>query len=95
MARFVPIPGAIQKLMRGPEATAHMALVARGIAAEVRAAAPRHTGDYERSIQTDGDVVYSDDPFAHLIEWGSANNPPYAPLRRGTLAAGLRLDESR
>jgi hypothetical protein len=26
--------------------------------------------------------VYSDDPFAHLVEWGSAKNPAYAPFRR-------------
>ena len=26
--------------------------------------------------------VYSDDPFGHLVEWGSSKNPPYAPFRR-------------
>jgi hypothetical protein len=26
--------------------------------------------------------VVSTDPFAHLIEWGSINNPAYAPFRR-------------
>lgn len=30
----------------------------------------------------------------HLVEFGSKNNPPYAPLRRGVRAAGLRLDET-
>jgi hypothetical protein len=39
--------------------------------------------------------VGNTDFFFHLTEWGSANNPPYAPLRRGVIAAGLRLDESR
>src|SRR5262245_47965930 len=29
----------------------------------------------------------------HLVESGSKNNPPHAPLRRGVRAAGLRLDE--
>jgi len=37
--------------------------------------------------------VINTDPFFHLVEWGSVNNPPYAPLRRGVTAAGLRLDE--
>lgn len=30
---------------------------------------------------------------AHLAEYGSANNPPHAPLRRGASAAGIRLTE--
>lgn len=38
--------------------------------------------------------VGNTDFFFHLTEFGSANNPPYAPLRRGVLAAGLRLNES-
>lgn len=37
--------------------------------------------------------VGNTDFAAHLIEWGSVNNPPYAPLRRGVRAAGLRLKE--
>lgn len=30
----------------------------------------------------------------HLEEFGSVNNPPYAPLRRGARAVGLKLRES-
>jgi hypothetical protein len=37
--------------------------------------------------------VGNTDPFFHLTEWGSVNNPPYAPLRSGVVNAGLRLDE--
>lgn len=33
------------------------------------------------------------DHAGHLLEWGSVNNPPHAPLRRGVRAAGLRLTE--
>lgn len=44
------------------------------------------SGDTPRLVNTDHG--------AHLDEWGSANNPPYAPLRTGVRAAGLRLDES-
>lgn len=43
------------------------------------------TGAYRKSLQAvedDGDVrAESSDPFAHLNEWGSINNPAYAPLR--------------
>ena len=31
--------------------------------------------------------------LAHIIEWGSINNPPYAPLRRATRSSGLRFRE--
>jgi hypothetical protein len=37
--------------------------------------------------------VGNNDFAAHWVEWGSANNPPWAPLRRGVRAAGLRLEE--
>lgn len=44
-------------------------------------------------VVTDDKVVRvgNTDPFFHLIEFGSINNPAYAPLRRGVLTAGLRL----
>ncbi len=32
-------------------------------------------------------------PMGHLDEWGSVNNPPYAPLRRAVEASGLEFDE--
>lgn len=34
--------------------------------------------------------VYNRDPFAHLVEYGSVNNPVYAPMRRAlrAVAAG-------
>ena len=30
----------------------------------------------------------------HLVEFGSVNNPPYGPLRKGVRRAGLRLEEN-
>lgn len=43
----------------------------------------------------DGDVVAvgNTDFAAWWVEVGSVNNPPYAPLRRGVRAAGLRFEE--
>lgn len=40
-------------------------------------------------------TAYSDDDFAHLVEWGSVNNPAYAPLRRGAERVGLRTKLAR
>ena len=47
-------------------------------------------------VQQDGAAVavVNTDYAAHLVEFGSKNNPPHAPLRRGALAAGLALVES-
>jgi hypothetical protein len=64
----------------------------------VRREAPERTGDFKDSIKTFERAstrgVMSDDWAAHIVEFGSANNPPYAPFRRGVRAAGLRLEES-
>lgn len=64
------------------------------IAAEIIAETFRRTGYYRRKLRRIGTRVLTLDPFGHLVEWGSANNHPYAPLRRAVLAAGLRLDEA-
>lgn len=32
-------------------------------------------------------------PMGHMDEWGTINNPPYAPLRRAVEASGLEFDE--
>jgi len=61
------------------------------VALVVRAVSPRKTGYYERRVKARGVRIVAGDPFWHLVEFGSANNPPYAPLRRGVRAAGLRL----
>ena len=59
---------------------------------------PDNTGHYDRSVHTFNTGQHTgvavDDVAAHIIEWGSVNNPPYASIRRGVRAAGLRLEES-
>lgn len=32
-------------------------------------------------------------PMGHMDEWGTINNPPYAPLRRAVEASGLEFHE--
>lgn len=62
------------------------------------AASPDLTGGYKRRFTVtvvDGRVLLGNtDIAAHLIEFGSINNVPHAPLRRGVRAAGLRLIET-
>lgn len=92
--RFVPNHGFERHARQQIVYKAAMAAKAKLVAARVRQVAPRDTGAYARSIGTDGDRVITHDPFWHLIEYGSANNPPHAPLRRGVRSVGLRLDET-
>lgn len=70
---------------------------ANQIASKGRLLAPRRTGFYGRRFKVgieDGEVAIGNaDPFAFLIEYGSVNNPPFAPIRRAVRAAGFRLDE--
>lgn len=40
-------------------------------------------------------TVYSTDPFWHLIEFGSVNNPAYAPMRRAVARHGLNFRDGR
>ena len=99
---FRPAPGFATRIERtaAAEAAAY-AIASRVVRPAVEAVAPRGPGPrggaYRGSItvvRENGLVaVISTDPFAHLVEWGSVNNPAYAPLRRGVRAAGLRLDD--
>ena len=49
---------------------------------------PIGRGVVARRIRATGFTVGIHDPFGHLVEFGSVNNPAYAPLRRGALATG-------
>lgn len=94
--RFRATPGFEQRFRPGAGMDRALEATARVAAEKVRHATPHGaTGAAKRSIRADGDRIISTDPFWHLIEFGSINNPAYAPFRRGIRAAGLRLEESR
>lgn len=44
----------------------------------------------ERTLTGVKATAYTTDIAGHLAEWGSINNPAYAPLRRGAERVGLR-----
>lgn len=81
-----------------PEMLAAFAAAAEGLAESIKANAPIQTGRYKRSIkvtQAPTQITVGTHDFAgHIIEWGSVKTPALAPIRRGVLAAGLRLDEN-
>lgn len=91
MARFTPSPDfdkIVDKAAEpGLERTAE-----RVAAVAQRRTSPVRTGHYQRSLRVvldeRGAVVESTDPFAHLIEFGSINNPVYAPLRNAGAEVG-------
>lgn len=66
----------------------------RVLAAVIIAAPPHATGYFDRRVRVRGNRVVLLDPFWHLIEFGSANNPPYAPVRRAVRALGLRFADA-
>lgn len=91
---FRPNPRFHAELQKDPQVRDELAKVANVAAGQVKSITPHAPGSVTVSDQGDTVTLGSDDPFFHLVEWGSVNNPPYAPLRRGIRAAGLRLEET-
>lgn len=98
MPAFTPNPNFERELAGQTEYQRGLLAAAKPLKAAVESVAPHRTGYYARSIEVvevDGRVVLrTTDPFGHLIEFGSSRNPPFAPLRRGVRAAGLKFEES-
>lgn len=97
MTVFKPNPRFREEMAKDPHYRPGLREHGEHVKTAVQTVAPHTHGDYAESIEVvedNGEVfVNSTDPFAHLIEFGSVNNPPYAPLRRGVRAAGLSLKE--
>jgi hypothetical protein len=89
--RYRPNPLFEEEVRAQAEHQRGMRKITKGVAASVRVAAPHVTGYYERRVKAQGTRVRALDVFWHLVEFGSANNRPYGPLRRGVRAAGLRF----
>ena len=98
MTRFVPNPLRTAEVEKQGLAIALTKEKADEVKSQEEAIAPDVTGFYEEHFVMfrygRGYRVGNRDPFAHLVEWGSVNNEPYAPLRRGVAAAGLTLHEA-
>lgn len=54
----------------------------------------RNTGYFIQHIEVRGNRILFQDPFYHLSEWGSVNNPPQRNALRGVRAAGLRYEDA-
>lgn len=98
--RFKPNPRFEREIDRQASVRLHIRKKAMQVKSFAVGMAPRGVSDdYAASIDVvdRGDETYvrTNDFAGHMVEYGSVNNPPYAPIRRAIRAAGLRLDEKR
>lgn len=94
MRGFLRSPHIDEQIQSQAQYQAKMAEIAHGVAPlsqMVMRGVGR--GRVAHQIEADGASVVLTDRggAAHIIEFGSVNNPAYAPLRRGAIAAGLRF----
>jgi hypothetical protein len=96
--RFTPNPAFEAELAADPATHGAMVSFGRTALAGAQAAAPVRTGRYRDSLELldDGEQValISTSSLWGLIEYGSVNNSPSAPLRRGVEAAGLPFSDT-
>lgn len=97
MNRFRANPGFEREIVLSATARAAINEAAAEVARLARSMAPSKTGRYKRSISVENDAdstfVATSDIAGHIVEFGSANNPAYAPIRRAARAAGLRVTD--
>ena len=99
MRAYLPDPDFQGKLEQTDEYKAGLTAIAQDIRGRAHYVTRQFMPNKDTSdivVATDGDEVYvsNTDHGAHLDEWGSVNNPAYAPMRTAVRAAGLRLEES-
>ena len=97
-SRFVRNPMFEAQLKRADFLQDAMLEVAEDIADNAVAIAPVEEGDYRDGIEAvsegEGARVNANDWKSGFVEFGTTNNPAWAPLRRGCESAGLRLEGS-
>lgn len=101
MGTFEPNPDFLPELRSEPEYRELIEEKTEALLEGAIAAAPVHTGTYVGGLESEindgpeGPVgrVNATDWASHWVEWGSQNNPPYAPLRKGAAAAGLTYED--
>lgn len=71
-----------EKAAEAAQGVAHRIMPDKGRKAQIQAV-----------TSEDGEHIVNFDHGGHLDEWGSRNNPPYAPVRRGLNEVGLPLKE--
>lgn len=99
MSRFKLNPNLTRELAREPWAQEMLREATDAVEEEAKRNSPLggdfvgYYGRFVKRLLRLSATVGNRDVFAHGIEFGSVNNPPYAPLRRGVQAAGLRFTD--
>lgn len=96
---YVPDPG-FEKAM-ALSLVDDLEIVARGVAVTAKDLMPEgsdprlgHIRDEFIVVKQLGEVsLGNSNPFMHLAEFGSVNNPAYSPMRRAVRAHGYRLSD--
>lgn len=96
IVRFEPDPDGIRKVHSLPGMVKAIENIAKRIARDAQADAPspRIGKTYRATSATvsfdgvPGAIVHSVYPFAHIVEFGSVNNPPYRTLTRAAMKYG-------
>lgn len=100
MARFVPRPGFEAQAKRDPQMRAMLRNRAGKAANEAERIGKTFAASYKATVEDTAEGVRIEANTdginaASWAEFGSQNNPAYAPLRRGTEAAGLKTSGGR
>lgn len=91
---YVPNPLFEQEFAAEPSVIAHLYAIAEGVAVIAKGFDPEGDEGWITATTRGADVYVSNpNPIGHILEFGSVNSPPYSPIRRGVLAAGLQLRE--
>lgn len=101
MNRYVRNPAGLRELARSAALHAATESVGRHVINQAAALSP--SWQFSQSLVILRSDVKGDElvvsvgsrwGLAHIIEWGSRNNPAYAPLRRAVVALGLKFEQS-
>ncbi len=93
----MPNPAFRSQIQAEPPFRAGMGKITVGLAESIKVAAEpfRDTGNFIGRVGARGTTVELEKHFAHIMELGSANNPPQRNALRGARAAGLRFEDDR
>lgn len=99
MRAFIPNPNFINELAKETPQVEALTDAAKESAKEsekIRHHVMPQKKDPAIEVENDGFRVWlvNTDYGGHLDEWGSKNNPAYAPLRNGVRNAGFPLEET-
>lgn len=106
-ATFIETPGWQYRALSGAEGEACIHQATEAVRTAIIENVPVRTGQYQMTFErglseehtrgdrgTPAEQLVTGSSIWHIIEFGSRNNMPYAPMRRGVEQAGMRWEGS-